>query len=239
MAKRFTDTHLYDKAWFRVLPPRLKCAWEWLCKRCDIIGVWNIDMGRLSFEVGEAVSLEELKEHFGVQVFDDDKIFIPSFVTFQYGDLSGKLTEGHKFHDSVISQLKLRNLPIPETKPNPKKALANNHPNDTHSIPYRKGQGKGEGIGIGIGYNNHNTPDPLGYLKPENQPYLDLLEKFRLHKQFQKSVDSIREIYPKPEEFRDQLNHWINAKSLEAHSVESLNTRQYLGAALNKTLGLR
>jgi hypothetical protein len=153
VAKRFTDTELYDKAWFRKLPPRLKCAWEWLCKRCDLVGVWNIDMEKLSFEVGEEITLEDLESAFEVQVFDGDKLFLPGFVAFQYGDESGRLSPRNRFHLSVAAKLQVRGFARPEFKPldSPPDPIVMG--DDTHPtvLGSTQGQGKGQGKGKGQG----------------------------------------------------------------------------------------
>lgn len=152
MGKRYTDTELYDHGWFRKLPPRIKCAWDWLCKRCDVIGLWNIDIERLSFEVGETVTLDELKEHFKVQVLGD-KLFIPGFVAFQYGDEAGRLSLTNKFHQSIIRKLEAKGLPLPVLKGVVSVPTPLPSPVDTVSTgdasPQGKGKGQGQGKGIG------------------------------------------------------------------------------------------
>jgi len=134
MAKRFTDTEKYDKAWFRRLPCRMKVAWDWLCCNCDKIGVWNVDMEKLSFEVGEPVTLLELTETFKVRVFDENKLFIPSFVPFQYGDASGKLSFKAGIHRDIAKQLELRGFPVPEFRDSPEEEEVKNN-SDTSKAP--------------------------------------------------------------------------------------------------------
>lgn len=142
MAKRYTDTELYDREAFLVLPPRLKVAWEILNKRCNFFGVWQISMTKLSFEVGEAVTLEELQKNFKVRVIDGDKLYIEGFVAFQYGDDRGRLSQGSKFHKSVAEKLRLHGLPEPEWKPSDSSPQPP-HPSDmgidTHPDPIDQG----------------------------------------------------------------------------------------------------
>ncbi len=106
MAKRFTDTKIWDKAWFRKLPPRLKEAWRYLCDKCDHAGIWDIDMEALVFNVGETVEEAEMVDYFGLQHVGDDKYLIPGFIEFQYNcDIPG-LNPANKVHSSVIERLK-------------------------------------------------------------------------------------------------------------------------------------
>lgn len=106
MAKRFTDTGKYRKAWFRALPPRLKCAWDFLCLECDHAGIWNIDIESLAFHVGEPVSLADILSNFEVIQVREDKILIPGFIEFQYGCTVENLNPENKVHLSVITALK-------------------------------------------------------------------------------------------------------------------------------------
>lgn len=106
MAKRFTDTRKWRKAWFRMLPPKMKCAWLYLCDNCDHAGIWDIDMGALVFDIGEQVSLTDLMTSFDVVKISDTKIFIPDFIEFQYKCPVSELNAGNKAHASVIQILK-------------------------------------------------------------------------------------------------------------------------------------
>lgn len=153
MAKRFTDTELYDREAFLVLPPRLKVAWEILNKRCNHFGVWQISMTKLSFEVGETVTLDELKQHFKVQVFSDDQLYIEGFVAFQYGDDEGRLSPNNRFHRSVAEKLRAYGLPEPMWKttdaPIDTDSDGQREGVDTLSDGCREGQGQGQGKGKG------------------------------------------------------------------------------------------
>ena len=179
MSKRFTDTALYDQAWFRKLPPRLKCAWDWLCKRCDVVGVLNIDIDKMGFEIGEAVTLDELKEHFKVIVFEEDKLFIPGFVAFQYCDELGRLSPKNKFHRSIAKRLSGYGFPIPEFRPLEGQAARTQTPepvetqidmspmsvdtlSDVQAMGQGQGLGKGKGLGQGIRQGSGTGEGGLG-----------------------------------------------------------------------------
>jgi hypothetical protein len=51
MGKRFADTKLHHKVWFRKLPLALREAWRIICAECDVIGVWEIDLDSLNLWV--------------------------------------------------------------------------------------------------------------------------------------------------------------------------------------------
>ena len=102
MAKRFTDTSKWDKAWFRKLRPEMKCTWIFLCDRCDHAGVWEIDEGALDFFIGWPVSLREIEAVFGDKIeVVGTKILLKSFADFQYGELN----PDNRVHKSVLNRL--------------------------------------------------------------------------------------------------------------------------------------
>lgn len=147
MAKRFTDTELYDREAFLILPPRLKVAWEILNKRCNFFGVWQISVTKLSFEVGEPVTLEEIQKHFKVRIINEDQLYIEGFVAFQYGDDEGRLSPTNRFHRSIAEKLKAHGLPEPLWKPIDTPSDEDGHPIDTLPEGCGEGQGKGQGKG--------------------------------------------------------------------------------------------
>lgn len=119
MAKRFTDTRKWRKAWFRMLSPKMKCAWAYLCDNCDGAGIWDIDMDAMSFDVGDKISLVDLHETFDVVEMPGDKLFIVGFIPFQYKNLNPKnrahfgimnkiieMTEGLPLGDEALTLVK-------------------------------------------------------------------------------------------------------------------------------------
>lgn len=88
--KRFTETTKWTvNPWFRKLPPRLKCLWQFLVDSCDAAGVIDPDWELVSFQIGENVGPGDL-ESFGdrIETLPNGKLFISGFIAFQYGELS-------------------------------------------------------------------------------------------------------------------------------------------------------
>jgi len=107
MGKRFRETNISREAWYRKLSPVYKCAWNFLCDECDVAGVWSIDDDALVFFVGEHIDLKQFmaavnSDKIRVEYYGKDKLFIPGFIEFQYGQLS----EHCKPHQKIISLLK-------------------------------------------------------------------------------------------------------------------------------------
>lgn len=109
MAKRFTDTEIWEKEWYMILPLKHKCLIRFLFDKCDQAGVWTPNWRLASIMVGEPVSaadLELIEEQ--IEVLPNGKIFIPSFIKFQYG----KLSKDCKPHIPVYSLLSKHNIDI-------------------------------------------------------------------------------------------------------------------------------
>ena len=115
MAKRFVDTKIWDKAWFRRLTPKNKLIWIYLLTKCDHAGIWDSDWEAAEFFIGEKVAYDELPEEITNKmkyIKGEDQYFIPSFIHFQYGELR----ENSKPHLSVIKRLTDKGLhSVPST----------------------------------------------------------------------------------------------------------------------------
>jgi len=107
MSKRFTDTGIWKKQWYRKLPPRLKCFWAYLLDNCDSAGIWDSDFGLASYQIGEEVAESDLTA-FGdrIEKLEDNKYLLNTFINFQYGQLSDKC----KPHLPVLRILKKHGL---------------------------------------------------------------------------------------------------------------------------------
>lgn len=84
MAKRFTDTKIWDKQWFRQLPPRLKEFWRYVCDHCDGFALWNVDLETASHFINETITAEDLKFFEGRFYLIGDKIWCPRWLKFHY-----------------------------------------------------------------------------------------------------------------------------------------------------------
>lgn len=109
MAKRFTDTDIWDKQWFYDLKPRLKCLVKYVRDKCDVSGVWSPNWALASSCVGDRVNLADLLKIDNGNQFEkleDGKIFCAGFIQFQYGTL----TEDCRPHRKIIATLKKHGL---------------------------------------------------------------------------------------------------------------------------------
>lgn len=104
MSKRFTATEKWADPWFQDLSPVLKCAWVYILDNCDVAGVWVVNEKLLTFQIGKGCTWTEVKRAFGERLieFVPGKVWVPKFISFQYGVLS----EAAKPHQRVIALLK-------------------------------------------------------------------------------------------------------------------------------------
>lgn len=158
MAKRFTDSKKWDKAWFMGLAPKIKLLWQYLCDNCDNAGIWDMNFPLASLQIGTKVNEQDLSE-LGAKVVHvgDNKIFVRGFVEFQYNiSEDNPLNPDNKAHLSVIRTLQKYGIESPLEGPclgltSPSKSLP--------GVGVRVGIGLGEEKG-GVGENNPDAAPP-------------------------------------------------------------------------------
>jgi len=86
MAKRFTDSDKWKKAWFRKLSPKYKCFWIYITDQCNHAGIWDVDFDLASMFIGEDIKSEEVLDLFPSHIhqINETKWFIIDFIEFQY-----------------------------------------------------------------------------------------------------------------------------------------------------------
>ena len=108
MGKRFTDTAIWDRVWYRKLSPAEKVAFNYIKDRCDNVGVWCPDTELADFIIGEPIDWESFlsKLNSNIVVLNNGKWWLTDFCDFQYGQLSPDC----KPHQSYIKLLKKHTL---------------------------------------------------------------------------------------------------------------------------------
>ena len=103
MSKRFIDTSLFNKRWFREFPPKMKLFYLYMLTQCDHAGMYDVDLELASFQTGMPVRQEDIDEYLKdhIQVIKEDKFWIKAFPSFQYGILNQNV----KAHASVMKIL--------------------------------------------------------------------------------------------------------------------------------------
>ena len=168
--KRFRDTEIWRKRWFRQLSPAEKCAWDLITAECDNVGLWSPDFEAADFYIGSAVDWEMLPEKVNgnVQVLDSGKWWLPDFCLFQHPDLDPesssmpilsyvKLLRKHGLWEAYLERketlsngqaIEAESAPISPEPPDPKGTVRARVPSGE---PIHRFQGKGKGKGKGEG----------------------------------------------------------------------------------------
>ena len=106
MAKRHTDTGIFDQQWFQQLTPDYKCFWFYICAKCDHAGIWevNIPLAKFFIRASEIGDNNEILKLFGDRIIDlgNDKWYLTKYVDFHHG---GVLNNNNNFHSSIIKSL--------------------------------------------------------------------------------------------------------------------------------------
>jgi hypothetical protein len=112
MSHRLTDTEKWRRENFQLLPPEIKLAWYYVTENCDMAGVWIPNWSLMSFQIGMTVTEEAFMQHLAhkVERLPNGHLFIPSFVTYQYGDETGKLSRAAPVHRGVFRKLQENGL---------------------------------------------------------------------------------------------------------------------------------
>jgi len=89
MPKRFTDTDIWKKKWYRQLSPNGKIAFKYIMDNCDNVGVWDGDTEVADFLIGEDIDWASLVEKINgnIQILDCGKWWVVDFVRFQHQDM--------------------------------------------------------------------------------------------------------------------------------------------------------
>mgnify|MGYP003134504963 FL=1 len=108
MAKRYFDTDIWKKKWFRSLSPKYKSSWWYLISQCDHAGFFDPDIDIMSIFVGEKLDETELMETFSsrIEYLENGKWFIPKFIQFQYKvSHPDELNLSNRVHKSVYERI--------------------------------------------------------------------------------------------------------------------------------------
>jgi hypothetical protein len=107
MAKRFTDTEIWEQDWYIDLPTKYKLTWNYIKDKCDNCGIWRPNKSLLQRIIGEPVNLDEFLTFVNIEkgritVLPTGRWFLRDFFIFQYGD---KFSPTSQIHKGAIKQL--------------------------------------------------------------------------------------------------------------------------------------
>ena len=101
MAKRFTDTDIWEQDWFIDLPNKYKLFWNYLKDKCDNVGIWRPNKGIAQRIIGEPINFDEFLTFINIEkvrviLLPTGRWFLRDFFIFQYGDKFSPTSSVHK-----------------------------------------------------------------------------------------------------------------------------------------------
>jgi hypothetical protein len=98
MAKRFTDTEIWQEDWFISLSEGERAFWFYLKDVCDCAGIWrpNISLANhlYGFKVDLASTLSKINtDRDRIKVLNNGRWFLVGFIPFQYGRVLNKTAQ--------------------------------------------------------------------------------------------------------------------------------------------------
>lgn len=107
MAKRLTDTEIWEQDWYIDLPTKYKLTYNYVKDKCDNCGIWRPNKSLLQRIIGEPINLDEFLtfinlDKLRISVLPTGRWFLRDFFIFQYGD---KFSPTSQIHKGAIKQL--------------------------------------------------------------------------------------------------------------------------------------
>lgn len=111
MAKRFSDTEIWNKEWFLNLSLKHKMLVKFLFDNCDCAGVYEPNYALLSFYIGEKITPKDFENLKQIKRLKNGNFLIEDFLKFQYGISSyDSLNPKFSVHKGIIKSLEKNQL---------------------------------------------------------------------------------------------------------------------------------
>lgn len=114
MAKRYTNKEQWKQQWYRELGSQGRDIYHYILDNADYVGVWDIDLPLMEFQLGFRVTLDDISKVFKHRIIRfDDKIFFEEYLKTQYSHLSKtdpmyhNITKKLKYHGLSSEHLML------------------------------------------------------------------------------------------------------------------------------------
>ena len=111
MAKRFTDTEIWNKEWYLALSLKHKMLVKFLFDNCDCAGIYEPNFILLSFYIGEKITAEDFNQLKQIKKLNNGNYLIEDFLVFQYGVKSyDALNPKFSVHKGILKSLEKNQL---------------------------------------------------------------------------------------------------------------------------------
>jgi len=108
MAKRFTQTDIWDEDWFLDMPKEYKLFWFFIKDQCNHAGIWRPNKRLFEAMIEGRVDLNKALELFNtekerISILKSGHWFIIDFFVFQYGESFNPANRVHKSIQSIYN----------------------------------------------------------------------------------------------------------------------------------------
>lgn len=106
MAKRFSDTEIWDEDWFLEMPNEYKLFWFYLLSSCNHAGIFKINLKSFCALNQIHIELEKALEYFNngkkrIRQINGSVWLVEDFFIFQYGQ---NFNSNNRVHESIKVQ---------------------------------------------------------------------------------------------------------------------------------------
>jgi len=106
MPKRFCDTERWRSKRWRELTPECKLFWQYVNDNCNHGGVWEVDFGLASYQIGQPLEESVLRATFADSITELDngqRWFLNDFIEEQYGTLN-RINHAHNGAAKILEK---------------------------------------------------------------------------------------------------------------------------------------
>ena len=109
MAKRFTQTVIWEEDWFLDMPKEYKLFWFYIKDQCNHAGIWRPNLRIFQIMIKSRIDLKKAVEFFNtgkerIKVLVSGHWFLIDFFVFQYGNTFNPLNRVHKSIQDIYLQ---------------------------------------------------------------------------------------------------------------------------------------
>src|SRR5574341_271356 len=114
MAKRFSETEIWNEDWFLEMPNEYKLFWFYMLAKCDHAGVFKVNVRSFRGLVEGNLTSTEALRHFNngkerIRILSENLWYIEDFIVYQYGTT---LNLNNRLHESIANVLAKQDLKL-------------------------------------------------------------------------------------------------------------------------------
>jgi len=114
MAKRFSETEIWNEDWFLEMPNEYKLFWFYMLAKCDHAGMFKVNLRSFRGLIEGNLTSTEALSHFNngkerIRVLSENLWYIEDFIVYQYGTT---LNLNNRLHESIANVLAKQDLKL-------------------------------------------------------------------------------------------------------------------------------